>query len=164
MIPLLLAFCSGAQGDTRDITKVTPKQKQGFFELMKTLPSRGEFVTDEGVEKASPYLHVLLALDKKDVSEGNYFALLALSRGLHDAKKEHREFAAKNFAKIPDPTIKIFWGLVLFEYSNDATSEIIRYLRESLDDRERFEILRGIEGPRFEEVRKKILAKAGKQK
>ena len=101
MFQVLLAFSIGAQPAEPDMTKVTPLQKKEFLELLKTLPSRGEFFTDEGVRKASPYLHVLLALDKKDINEDYYFALLALSRGLHDAKKQHREYAVKNFAKIP---------------------------------------------------------------
>jgi hypothetical protein len=154
----------GSETDARDITKVTPEQKKEFLELLEQLPRRGEFFTDEGVQKASPFLHVLLALNKEDINENDYFALLALSRGLHDAKKEHREFAVKHFAKIPHPVIKIFWGIVLFRYSSDVSPEITRYLRESLDDRELSEIIRSMAGPEFEAVRKQIIATGEKQK
>lgn len=164
MLHFILAFSIGAQASAPDIAKVTPQEKKDFLELMKKLPSRGEFYTDEGVQKASPFLHVLLSLDKKDITEDHYFAILALSRGLHDSKKEHREFAVKNFGKIPHPVIKISWGIMLFRFSREVTPEVTRYLSDSLDDKERMELIRAMLGPEFEAVRKQIIAKAEKQK
>jgi hypothetical protein len=164
MLHFVLALSLGAQASAPDITKVTSQEKKDFLELMKKLPSRGEFYTDEGVQKASPFLHVLLSLDRKDVTENHYFAILALSRGLHDSKKEHREFAVKNFSKIPHPVIKISWGIMLFRFSKEVTPEVTRYLRDSLDQKETMEQIRTMLGPEFEAVRMQILAKAEKQK
>lgn len=164
MLPFILALGIGTQSSAADIAKVSPQEKKDFLELMTKLPSRGEFYTDEAVQKASPYLHVLLSLDKKDITENHYFAILALNRGLHDAKKEHREYAVKNFGKIPHPVIKLSWGLMLFRFSTESTPDVTRYLRESLDDRERMKLIRSMLGPEFEAVRKQIIARAEKQK
>jgi hypothetical protein len=146
--------------DARDIAKVTPEQKKAFLELLQRLPGEGEFFTKEGVQRASPFVHVLLALDENDINENYYFPLFALSRGLHDAKKEHREFAIKNFGQIRHPAIKTFWGLVLFRFSGEVSPEVTRYLRESLDNREQSQLISQILGPEFEAVRKQIIAKA----
>jgi hypothetical protein len=162
LVLLMLALCM--QLESGDIAKVTSREKQAFLKLLKTLPTRGEFFTEEGVARAAPFLHVILAMEKKDLPDGDYYALLALSRGLHDAKKEHREFAARNYAKIPDTTVKLCWGLVLFQYSKEVTPEIVRDLRESLNDRARLAIVRSLTGPDFEAVRKQILAKPAKPK
>ena len=159
MLQLLLALSIGTQPP--DIAKVTADQKKEFLALVKKLPARGEFFTDEGIEKASPFLHVLLALDKQDINENHYFALLALSRGLHDARKEHREYATKHFAKIGHPVIKVGWGLLLFESPREKSAEVTHYLRGSLDDRERSTLIRGMLGPGFEEFRERLVKAAG---
>jgi hypothetical protein len=164
MLHLFLALTIAVQGQATEITKVTPQQKKAFLELMTKLPSRGEFYTNEGVQKAAPFLHVLLSLDKKDITEDHYFAILALSRGLHDSRKEHREFAVKNFEKIPHPVIKISWAIMLFRFSREVTPEVTRYLRDSLDDNERMEFIRSMLGPEFAAVRKQIVAKAEMKK
>lgn len=164
MVLLCIAFLQGAQADHQDITKVTAEQKKAFLKFIEQLPTRGEFYTAEGVEKASPFLHVLLALDKKDIPDDNYFAIFALSRGLHDSKKQHREFAAKNFSKIPNPIMKMAWGIMLFRFSAEGTPEVTKYLRESLDDPERAKELRLLLGPEYEAVRKQIRAEAAKVK
>jgi hypothetical protein len=161
---VLAAFCGCGPADAPDITKVTPEQKKAFLQLMAKLPSRGEFYTDEGVQMASPFLHVLLSLNEKDITADQYFAILALSRGLHDSKKEHQEFAVKQFDKIPHPVIKTSWAITLFRFSREATPAITRYLRESLDDEQRTQLIRELLGPEFEAVRKEIVAKAQSNK
>jgi hypothetical protein len=157
-----VALTIDMKNEWTDITKVTPTQKKAFLELVMKLPTRGEFFTNEAIQKASPFLDVLLSLNKNDITENQYFALLALGRGLHDAKKEHREFAVKQFEKIPHPVIKISWGIMLFRFSKQATPEVLRYLRESLDNQERLQLMRDILGPDFETFRKQIVAKRDK--
>ncbi len=53
---------------------------------------------------------------------------------------------------------------MLFRHSNEVTPEVTRYLRDSLDDKERMELIRSMLGPGFDAVRKQIVAKAEKQR
>ena len=43
-------------------TYITEIRKQEFIQLLQTLPHKGEFYTDEVIEKARPYLPTLFAL------------------------------------------------------------------------------------------------------
>ena len=47
--------------------QISDVQKKDFIELLKTLPTKGEFFTDEAIRKAEPYLPVLLALTESDL-------------------------------------------------------------------------------------------------
>jgi hypothetical protein len=159
MLQLILAVGLGFQANEPDISKITAAQKKEFLELLSKLPTKGEFFTAEAIQKASPYLPTLFALNAKDVREEQYFALNALSRGLHDARKEHREFAVKHYGKIQHTMVKLTWGILLFR-GDQASPEIVQYLRASLDDRERAELLDVLLGPEFEKFKAKVIEKA----
>src|SRR5262249_25955990 len=83
--------------------EVTAAEKKAFLELLAKLPTKGEFFTDEAVQKAAPHTRVLLALTEKDVGKNDIYPFLALSRGLLD-RKEQREYGVKYFVKIAHPT------------------------------------------------------------
>jgi hypothetical protein len=159
---LPVASCFPHHAEAHDPAKVTPLQKQMFLEMLKKLPTRGEFFTEEGIQKASPFLPVLLSLNTKDVLEDQLFALLALGRGIHDSKKEHREYAAQHFEKIAHPVIKLGWAINLFRFSKEANPAIIRFLHDSLQDPERCKVIRSMLGTEFESFRKQVIAKSMK--
>src|SRR5260221_6181713 len=96
-----------------DEAKVTDAEKQAFIALMKTLPVKGEFFADEGVEKAAPFLRVFLALNEADLKGLDLYPFGALSNQLC-GKKERREYIAKNFDTIAHPELKLGFALVLF--------------------------------------------------
>lgn len=160
--PMLMAFCFVCHAEACDPPKVAPAQKKMFLETLEKLPTRGEFFTDEAIQKASQFLPVLLSLDKKDVSEDQLFALLALGRGLHDSKKEHRDYAVKNFDKIAHPVIKLGWAINLFRISKGENPVVVRYLAESLTDSERGETIRSLLGSEFESFQKQVIAASKK--
>ncbi len=148
----LLAICSY---DQRTISAVSATDKAKFLRLMTTLPTAGEFFADPAYPIANPYLHVLLSLDKNDIGMDIY-PFVALSRLLHDASKQNRVFAARHFNEIRHEWLKMFWAVLLFEYSNECTEEIVLYLKSSLNDN-RSQIIQSIAGPEFEKLKVRIL-------
>ena len=68
------------QGQTTN--QVSDSQKQAFIEFLKTLPTKGEFYTDDAAKKAGPYLPVLFALNEKDIEKYDLYPFLAISRAL----------------------------------------------------------------------------------
>jgi hypothetical protein len=103
--------------------EVTAADKKAVFKTMETLPKKGEFFTEERIDKAAPHTRVLFALTKKDIDEYakslgletySLYPFHALSRGLLD-RKDQRDCGVKNFNKIAHPDIKVFWGVVLFD-------------------------------------------------
>ena len=86
----------------QEVKEVTPAEKMAFLELLKKLPSRGEFFTQEAVKMAASYTRVLLALTAKDIQGFDLYPFLALSRGLLD-HKEQREYGVKHFDRIAIP-------------------------------------------------------------
>ena len=134
---------------------VTDAEKKEFIELLKKLPTRGEFFTSEGVKKAGPFLRVLLALNEKDIDENYLFALGALCRGLCD-QKEHREYAVKHFGTISHPVLKMMWGSMLFKDKEDS-SEIVKYLRACVESKEQSQMLASMCGPGFEDFKEAVI-------
>jgi hypothetical protein len=131
-------------------------QKQEFIELLKTLPLKGEFYTDDAIKKAGPYLPVLLALTEKDIEKYDIYPFLAISRGLGD-QQEYRDYAVRNFAKIKHPKLKLFFGVILFD-SHDASPEIHKFLRDALVSKKQAPLLLEMTGPEFESFKKRVLA------
>lgn len=129
-------------------------EKKAFLELLKTLPTRGEFFTEESVQRAAPHTHVLLALTVQDIGKHDIYPFLALSRGLLD-RKALREYGARNFPRIAHPTIKLFWAAVLFD-EKPATAEIARFLRAALACKNQTDELSQMLGPDFEQFKKRV--------
>jgi len=146
---LILTPCQATSQDS-DV------KKRLFIELLKTLPHKGEFFTDEAVKKAGPYLPVLFALTEKDIDGYDPYPFVALSRGLGDSKK-HRKYAVRHFAQIRHPMLKLFWGALLFD-EGVASAEIVRFLRDALESEGQAKLLSEMEGPGFEDFRRRVMA------
>jgi hypothetical protein len=135
--------------------QVSLAEKQAFIELVKTLPTKGEFYTDDAVRKAGPYIRVLFALTEKDLQGYDVYNFLALNRTLCD-DATHRAFADRNFTRIQHPKIKVFWAAMLFD-EGSTSAEIKQFLLEMLKSEEQTKELSEIMGPRFERMRQKLL-------
>ena len=134
--------------------QVSEARKKEFIELLRALPTKGEFYTDEAVVTAGPYLPTLLALTKEDIEKYDIYPFAAISRGLCN-HPEHRTYVVRNFAKIRHPELKLFWAAMLFD-SGVATPEIKKFLRDALESKEDAKLLSEMLGPAFESFRKRI--------
>jgi len=153
-LTVLLAFSLG-----QVTNRISDAQKKEFIELLKTLPHKGEFYTDEAVEKAGPYLPVLFALTEKDIKKYDIYPFAAISRGLSE-QKEHRDYAVRHFAEIRHPTLKLFWGALLFD-AQATSPEIVRFLKDALASKEQSRLLSEIVGPQFEDFKQRAIAHPG---
>lgn len=136
--------------------QISDAQKNSFIELLKTLPQKGEFFTEEAVTKAEPYLPVLLALTEKDIEEYDVYPFLALSRGLCNQRK-HRDYATHHFSEIRHPELKLFWGSILFD-EGPSSPEIVRFLREALECEKQSRILAEMLGPNYRLFQRRVKA------
>ncbi len=134
--------------------QVSDAQRKEFIGLLKTLPTKGEFYTDEAVKKAGTYLPVLFALTEKDIEKYDVYPFAAISRGLCN-QKEHRDYAVRHFAEIHHPALKLFWGAMLFD-TGAASSEIVQFLRDALKSEEQAKVLSEIVGPQFEDFKRRV--------
>lgn len=139
------------------IDQVSEAQKKEFIDLLKALPTKGEFYSDEAVTKAGPYLPILFALTEKDIAEYDIYPFLAISRGLGD-RSEHRAYAVRNFATIRHPILKLSWAAMLFA-SDAASPEIKQFLRDALASKEDAKMLAEMLGPGFDAFQKRLRAK-----
>ena len=137
--------------------QVSVAQKKEFIKLLQILPYEGEFYTDEGIEKAGPYLPVLFALTEKDIKRYDIYPFVALSRGLCDQKK-HRDYAVRHFAEIRHPTLKLFWAAMLFDEAGGRSAEITIFLKHALASRAQAKLLSQIVGPNFEDFKRRVIA------
>lgn len=142
---------------SQPMNQVSDVQKREFIELLKTLPTKGDFYTGESVEKAGPYLPVLFALTEKDIEGHGIYPFAAISRGLSD-HEDHRAYAVRHFAGIRHPELKLFWGVKLFD-AGEASPEIVQFLRDALEAEDRAKLLSEIVGPRFEDFKKRVVAR-----
>lgn len=136
------------------LNQISDGQKRDFIQLLKTLPVKGEFFTDEAIDKAGRYLPVLFALTEKDIEKYDIYPFLALSRGLCD-RKVHRDYAVRHFGEIRHPILKLGWGAMLFDA--DATSpEIVQVLRSALETEQQSKILSEMLGPNYDDFRRRV--------
>jgi hypothetical protein len=149
----LIATFAPAQEVTKEISDA---QKKEFIELLKKLPTKGEFYTEESVQKAAPYLPVFFALTEGDIKKYDIYPFLALSRGLAD-QKEHRDYAVKHFDEVRHPTLKLSWGVILFMH-NEPSPQIVRFLRNALESKPQAKVLSDMLGPEFENFQKRVKA------
>jgi hypothetical protein len=157
---LLVSMALQTQGQAAKA--VTDAEKTEFIELLKKLPMRGEFFTQEAVDRAGRYLRVLLALTEKDIEKYELYPFLALSRGLCEAN-EHRSNAVKHFGTIAHPKIKMAWGVMLFD-EKSASPDIVKYLRAALESKEQSKFLSEALGPGFEGFKIRLKDYESKQK
>jgi hypothetical protein len=142
---------------TQTTTQISDAQKKTFIELLKTLPVKGEFFTDEAVTKAAPYLPVLFALTEKDIQQYDVYPFLALSRGLCNHRM-HRDYATRHFAEIRHQELKLFWGSILFD-EGPLSAEIVRFLGGALESEKQSKILAEMLGPNYKAFRRRVKAK-----
>lgn len=133
---------------------ISDAQKQDFIRLLKTLPVKGEFFTDEAIDKGGHYLPVLFALTEKDIEKYDSYPFLALNRGLCD-RKVHRDYAVRHFAEIRHPMLKLGWGAMLFD-AGATSPEIVRFLRNALESEQQSKILSEMLGPKYDDFRRRV--------
>ncbi|GAC1446460.1 MAG: hypothetical protein NVSMB56_05350 [Pyrinomonadaceae bacterium] len=136
-------------------SQIPDAQKKEFISLLKTLPHKGEFYTYKAVKKADPYLPILFALTEKDIEKYDIYPFAAISRGLCDQKK-HRDYAVHHFAEIRHPTLKLFWGAMLFN-KGAISPEIVRFLKDALGSKEQVKLLSEITGLEFEDFKHRVM-------
>src|SRR5437773_11144948 len=154
MISAILALLLVFAPHQAPTSQVSDTQKKDFIELLKALPHKGEFFTDEAVTKAGPYLPVLFALTEKDIEAYDIYPFAALSRGLCD-DKDHRQYATTHFAQIRHPMLKLFWAAMLFD-EGKTTPEIVGFLRDALNSDAQAKILAEVIGPKFADFKTRL--------
>ena len=82
MISAILALLLVFAPHQAPTSQVSDTQKKDFIELLKTLPHKGEFFTEDAIKTAAPYLPVLFALTDKDIEGYDTYSFAALSAGL----------------------------------------------------------------------------------
>jgi hypothetical protein len=136
----------------------TDAQKKDFIDLLQRLPHKGEFYTDEAVDRAEGYLPVLLSLNEHDLDGRDLYPFAAMSRGLCD-KKQDRDYVVAHFNNVQHPKLKLFWAVMIFD-DKAASSEIKLHLRRALQSEQQSQELRAILGPKFEDFKKRVLSTA----
>ena len=125
-------------------------QKKEFIDLLKTLPTKGEFYSEEAIRKAGRYLPVLLSLAEKDIEKLDLYPFAAISAGFAN-DKTHRAYVLAHFADIQHAQLKLFWAVLLFN-AGDVSPEVVRSLRDSLNE----PTLAGMVGPDFKFFKRKV--------
>jgi WD40 repeat protein/S1-C subfamily serine protease len=145
---------------------VTPAEKKAFLELFEKLPTEHEgLYAEEAIDKAEPYLRVLLALTEKEIEQYGMnlgikkehvclYSFHALSVGLLE-RNGPREYGVKYFGEIAHPKLKLGWAVGLFN-QHAASPEVVRFLRAALESEERARDLRAMYGPDFEWFKKRL--------
>ena len=149
-----ILFSSFAIGQTAN--QISDAQKKDFIELLKTLPAKGEFYTDEAIDKSQSSMSVLFALTEKDIESYDIYPFLALSRGLCD-RKVQRDYAVRHFSEIRHSTLKLFWAAMLFD-AKATSSEIVQFLRGALKSKEQSKILSEMLGPKYKDFQRRVKA------
>ncbi len=139
--------------------QVSDAQKKQFIRILDTLPHESEFYTEASIDKAGPYLPVLLALNEKDLENRDMYRFLAMSRGLCDRKK-HRAYAVRHFSEIRHPLLQLAWAAMLFD-AGASSPEIVRFLRKALKDESQAKLLSEMIGDEFEQFKKRVMAQSG---
>lgn len=154
---VLTALCVTLLGPSRgprESIEVSAAERKAFCELLATLPHKGEFLTDEGIQKAAPHIRALFALTEQDIAECDLYPFLALSRGLCD-REEYRTYGAAHFDQIAHPEIKLFWAVILFD-EGAGSSEIIGFLQAALKSNDRSKVLSQMLGPEIADFSRKL--------
>ena len=137
-------------------TQISDAQKKDFLNLLKTLPHKGEFFTDDAIKTAEPYLPVLFALTDKDIEGYDIYPFAALSRGLCDIA-ERQQYATAHFGEIQHSQLKLFWAAILFD-GGKPSLEIVQFLKGALKSEAQAKLLAEITGPKFTEFKARVIA------
>ena len=156
MIGLILLMFLALTPQQSATSQISDAQKKDFLNLLKTLPHKSEFFTDDAIKTAGPYLPVLFALTEKDIDGYDIYWFAALSRGLCDIK-EHRQYATAHFGEIRHSTLKLFWAAMLFDERNPST-EVVRFLKDALKSEAQAKLLAEITGPHFADFKARVIA------
>jgi hypothetical protein len=151
IITILLVFASWPAAGQTDETR-----KREFLKLLLTLPTKGEFYTNEAVKKAEPYLPALFALTESDLESYDIYPFLAISRGMWERQKS-RKYAARHFETIMHPTLKLFWASLLFE-GKQPPPKVVIYLKKALESEGPAHLLSEMLGPQFGTFKARVLA------
>ena len=161
MIAAILTFVLVLSPYQTAATHISEAQKAEFIKLLKTLPSKGEFFTDEAAKAARPFLPVLFALEEKDIEKYDIYPFSAISRGLCD-EKENRDYAVNHFGEIHHPELKLLWGAMLFE-SGTTSREVVQFLRAALESKTQSQLLSEMLGPNYQDFAKRVTADSAPQ-
>ena len=151
----LLSVCFGLVS-CQSTDTISNHQKHEFIKLLYTLPTNGDTFTDEGFKKAGPYLPVIFSLTEKDLATYDIYLFAAIIGGVC-CREEHQEYAVRHFSDIRHPELKLFLGSLLFE-KGLASSEIMQFLRDVLQDEQRAKALSEMVGPNFQDFKKRLMA------
>lgn len=144
-----------AIGQAQPAKPVTDAEKQEFLKVLSTLPTRGEFFTEDAVKKAVPYTRVLLSLTEKDVEKYDLYGFLALSTGLMEHEQARKQ-AIANFGEIAHPVIKLAWAILLFKEA-DSRPMVTAFLRKAFDSKEQARTMSQMLGGGFEDFKDEVL-------
>ncbi len=134
--------------------EITAADKKAFLDLLPRLETRGEFFTEESVKKVLPQTGVLLALTAQDIGDRQIYPFLTLVSQLAE-HQEARACAARRFAAIPHPTLKLTWAVQLFA-TEEASDAVVKYLKEVVNSAEPAKELSLVLGPGFEDFKKQV--------
>ena len=112
------------------IPQDSDSQKREFIALVATLPTKGEFFTDEAIDRAEPELPVFFSLTEADLKDRDLYPFFALSRGLCD-RPVPREYGRVHFNEIEHEGLKLFWAAMLFN-ADHASPEVLGYLQQAV--------------------------------
>jgi hypothetical protein len=156
MIGFILSMLLVLTPQQSPANQISDAQKKEFINLLKTLPHKGEFFTDDAIKTAGPYLPVLFALNDKDIEGYDIYPFATLSRGLCDNEKI-RQYATAHFGEIRHSELKLLWAAMLFNERNPST-EVVRFLKAALKSEAQAKLLGDITGPKFADFKARVNA------
>lgn len=141
---------------------VPAEEKAEFIRLLQGAPYKGEFLTEEGVDRLAPHIRILFALSTDDIAKYDLYPFLALGRGLCD-RELYRQYGVAHFRDIAHPTLKLSWAAMLFD-AGSASPEIVTYLRTAVASKEQSAMLADMLGLGFEGFKKRVLRQPVEQR
>jgi len=148
LLAVVLVFGQG-------LHQVSTSDKSEFIGLLRTLPTKGEFYSEEAVRKAGPYMPTLFSLTEADIRKYDFYQFGAISRGLCD-QKDQRDYAVHHFEEIRHPKLKLLWAVMLFN-SGVASPEINEFLKKAVSSKDQSKVLAKMIGPKFQSFKKRVL-------
>jgi len=143
----------------------THSPQQAFLDKLGTLPSSGDFHTDEAVASCSTELPTIISLTERDLrlwmhrhgekdEEPDIYPIAALLNGLCQ-QETNREYFATHFPEIRYPDLKTFCAALLFN-QNQRTPAIIEHLHTIIVAGDPDDNLRDMTGPEWETFKNQV--------